>query len=63
MSSAKLIQEELVALVTEQTNRTLFILTVVTVAAVPINLVALSSAHALCRRGSPTHRSAKRRGC
>jgi zinc transporter len=36
----KLIQEELVALVNEQTNRTLFVLTVVTVLALPINLVA-----------------------
>jgi zinc transporter len=36
----KLIQEELVALVNEQTNRTLFVLTTVTVLALPINLVA-----------------------
>lgn len=36
----KLIQEELVALVNEQTSRTLFVLTVVTVLALPINLVA-----------------------
>ena len=36
----KLIQEELVALVNEQTNRTLFVLTVVTVLALPINMVA-----------------------
>jgi len=36
----KLIQEELVALVNEQTNRTLFVLTMVTVLALPINLVA-----------------------
>ncbi len=36
----KLLQEELAALVGEQTNRTLFILTVVTVLALPINLVA-----------------------
>ncbi|MFT3991380.1 MAG: transporter [Luteolibacter sp.] len=36
----KLLQEELAALVNEQTNRTLFILTVVTVLALPINLVA-----------------------
>jgi zinc transporter len=36
----KLLQEELGALVNEQTNRTLFILTVVTVIALPINLVA-----------------------
>lgn len=36
----KLIQEELAALVNEQTNRTLYILTVVTVLALPINLVA-----------------------
>jgi zinc transporter len=36
----KLLQEELVALVTEQTNRTLFVLTLVTVLALPINLVA-----------------------
>ncbi len=36
----KLLQEELSALVNEQTNRTLFILTVVTVLTLPINLVA-----------------------
>jgi zinc transporter len=36
----KLIQEELVASVNEQTNRTLHILTVVTVLALPINMVA-----------------------
>ncbi|MDI9238391.1 transporter [Lysobacter sp. LF1] len=36
----KLIQEELAALVNEQTGRTLFVLTVVTVLALPINLVA-----------------------
>lgn len=36
----KLIQEELGALVSEQTGRTLFTLTVVTVLALPINLVA-----------------------
>lgn len=36
----KLLQEELAAQVTEQTNRTLFVLTVVTVLALPINLVA-----------------------
>jgi len=36
----KLVQEELAAQVTEQTNRTLFVLTVVTVLALPINLVA-----------------------
>jgi len=36
----KLIQEELGALVNEQTNRTLFALTVVTVLALPINLIA-----------------------
>jgi zinc transporter len=36
----KLLQEELAALVGEQTNRTLFILTLVTVLALPINLVA-----------------------
>ena len=36
----KLLQEELAALVGEQTGRTLFILTVVTVLALPINLVA-----------------------
>ncbi len=36
----KLLQEELAALINEQTNRTLFVLTVVTVLALPINLVA-----------------------
>jgi zinc transporter len=36
----KQLQEELAALVNEQTSRTLFILTVVTVLALPINLVA-----------------------
>lgn len=36
----KLIQEELMALVNEQTNRTLYVLTVVTVLALPINMVA-----------------------
>lgn len=36
----KLLQEELTATVEEQTNRTLFILTLVTVLALPINLVA-----------------------
>lgn len=36
----KLIQEELAALVSEQTNRTLFLLTFVTVLALPINLIA-----------------------
>ncbi len=36
----KLIQEELAALVNEQTGRTLFVLTMVTVMALPINLVA-----------------------
>jgi zinc transporter len=36
----KLLQEELGALVGEQTSRTLFILTVVTVLALPINLIA-----------------------
>jgi len=36
----KLLQEELVALVNEQTNHTLFVLTVVTVLALPINLVS-----------------------
>jgi zinc transporter len=36
----KLLQEELVALVSEHSNRTLFILTAVTVLALPINLVA-----------------------
>ena len=36
----KQLQEELAALVNEQTNRTLFLLTVVTVLALPINLMA-----------------------
>lgn len=36
----KILQEELSALVTENSNRTLFVLTVVTVIALPINLVA-----------------------
>jgi len=36
----KILQEELSALVTEQSNRTLYVLTVVTVLALPINLVA-----------------------
>lgn len=36
----KLLQEELSALVNEQTNRTLFVLTLVTVLALPINVVA-----------------------
>lgn len=36
----KLIQEELAALVNEQTGRTLFVLTVVTVMALPINLIS-----------------------
>src|SRR6266581_3842226 len=36
----KQLQEELAALVNEQTNRTLFVLTVVTVLALPLNLVA-----------------------
>lgn len=36
----RLLQEELAALVSEHTNRTLFILTLVTVLALPINLVA-----------------------
>lgn len=36
----KLLQEELAALVGEQTNRTLFTLTVVTVLALPVNLIA-----------------------
>ena len=36
----KQLQEELSALVSEQTNRTLFVLTIVTVLALPINLVA-----------------------
>jgi zinc transporter len=36
----KLIQEELAALVTEQNNRTLFVLTLVTVLALPFNVIA-----------------------
>jgi zinc transporter len=36
----KLLQEELAGLVGEQTNRTLFVLTVVTVLALPVNMVA-----------------------
>jgi zinc transporter len=36
----KQLQEELAAFVNEQTNRTLFVLTLVTVLALPINLVA-----------------------
>ena len=36
----KMLQEELAALVGEQTNRTLFLLTVVTVLALPVNLIA-----------------------
>jgi zinc transporter len=36
----KLLQEEFAALVNEQTSRTLFVLTIVTVLALPINLVA-----------------------
>lgn len=36
----RLIQEEVAALVNEQTNRTLYVLTMVTVLALPINLVA-----------------------
>jgi zinc transporter len=36
----KLLQEELAAMISEHTNRTLFILTLVTVLALPINLVA-----------------------
>jgi len=36
----KQLQEELAAVVNEQTNRTLFVLTLVTVLALPINLVA-----------------------
>src|SRR5205823_5977532 len=36
----KQLQEELAAIVNEQTNRTLFVLTLVTVLALPINLVA-----------------------
>ena len=40
MERVKLIQEELGALVNEQTKRTLFLLTFVTVLALPINLIA-----------------------
>lgn len=40
LERVKLIQEELVALVNEQTSRTLYVLTVVTVLALPINMVA-----------------------
>lgn len=36
----KLIQEELAALINERTSRTLFVLTVVTVLALPVNLIA-----------------------
>jgi zinc transporter len=36
----KLLQEELAALINEQNNRILFVLTVVTVLAVPFNLIA-----------------------
>jgi zinc transporter len=36
----RLLQEEVGAQVNEQTNRTLFVLTVVTVLALPINLIA-----------------------
>jgi zinc transporter len=36
----KLLQEEFAALINEQSNRTLFVLTIVTVLALPINLVA-----------------------
>ncbi len=36
----KLIQEELAALISEQNNRTLFVLTAVTVLALPVNLIA-----------------------
>jgi zinc transporter len=36
----KILQEEMSAFITEQTNRTLFILTIVTVLALPVNLVA-----------------------
>jgi zinc transporter len=35
----KILQEELAALLTERTNRTLFILTVVTVLALPFNVI------------------------
>jgi zinc transporter len=40
----KLLQEELAAKLNEQTNRTLFTLTMVTVLALPINIVAGFSA-------------------
>ena len=36
----KILQEEIAALVSEQTNRTLFVLTIVTVLALPINMIA-----------------------
>jgi zinc transporter len=36
----KVLQEELAALINEQTNRTLFVLTVVTVLALPFNVIA-----------------------
>ncbi len=36
----KLLQEELAALINEQNNRSLFVLTIVTVVALPINIVA-----------------------
>lgn len=36
----KLIQEELAALVNERTGRTLFVLTIVTVLALPVNMIA-----------------------
>ncbi len=36
----RLLQEELIARLSEQTNRTLFVLTVVTVLALPVNLIA-----------------------
>ncbi len=36
----KVLQEELAALVNEQTNRTLFVLTIVTVVALPVNMAA-----------------------
>jgi zinc transporter len=40
LERVKLLQEEVAALISEQTNRTLFVLTLVTVLALPINLVA-----------------------
>ena len=40
MERIKLLQEELAALVSEQSNRILFLLTLVTVLALPINLIA-----------------------